>query len=52
VDTGNPAGTNLLDSSAARIHAAAVAAGVGKIDYLITTHFHTDHYGGAADLAN
>ena len=51
VDTGNPAGTNTLDSSAARIHAAAVAAGVGKIDYLITTHFHTDHYGGAADLA-
>ena len=51
VDSGNPAGTNALDSSAARIHAAAVAAGVGKIDYLITTHFHTDHYGGAADLA-
>jgi beta-lactamase superfamily II metal-dependent hydrolase len=52
VDTGNPTpGTNTADSSAARIHAAAVAAGVGKIDYLILTHFHIDHYGGAADLA-
>ena len=41
VDTGNPAGTNTLDSSAASIHAAAVAAGVNKIEYLITTHVHT-----------
>ena len=50
IDTGNPGGTN-TDSSAARIHKAAVAAGISKIDYLILTHFHLDHYGGAADLA-
>jgi beta-lactamase superfamily II metal-dependent hydrolase len=51
VDTGNPSRTNQQDSSAARIHAAAVVAGVSKIDYLILTHFHMDHFGGAADLA-
>ncbi len=51
VDTGNPGRTNQTDSSAARIHAAATKAGVSKIDYLILTHFHGDHYGGAADLA-
>jgi beta-lactamase superfamily II metal-dependent hydrolase len=51
VDTGNPSRNNQPDSSAARIHAAAVAAGVSKIDYLIITHFHMDHFGGAADLA-
>ncbi|MGD1086835.1 MAG: MBL fold metallo-hydrolase [Verrucomicrobiota bacterium] len=50
IDTGNPGGTN-TDSSAVRIHKAAVAAGVDKIDYLILTHFHIDHYGGAGDLA-
>jgi beta-lactamase superfamily II metal-dependent hydrolase len=50
IDTGNPG--SATNSSAARIHQAALAAGVSKIDYLILTHFHTDHYGGAADLAN
>jgi beta-lactamase superfamily II metal-dependent hydrolase len=50
VDTGNPGGTN-TDSTAVRIHRAAMVAGITKIDYLITTHFHGDHYGGAADLA-
>jgi len=50
IDTGNPGATN-TDSSAVRIHKAAVAAGVSKIDYLILTHFHMDHYGGAASLA-
>jgi hypothetical protein len=39
------------DSSAARIHDAAMQAGVNKINYLILTHFHLDHYGGAAGLA-
>jgi len=38
-------------SSASRIHEAATKAGVKKIDYLITTHFHVDHFGGAAELA-
>jgi beta-lactamase superfamily II metal-dependent hydrolase len=51
VDTGNPSRTNQQDSSAVRTHAAAVAAAVSKIDYLIITHFHMDHFGGAADLA-
>ena len=51
IDTGNPSRPNQQDSSAARIHAAAVAAGVAKIDHLILTHFHLDHFGGAADLA-
>jgi beta-lactamase superfamily II metal-dependent hydrolase len=49
IDTGNPG--SATNSSAARIHKAALDAGVSKIDYLILTHFHTDHYGGAADLA-
>ena len=51
IDTGNPSRPGQTDTSAERIHKAAVAAGVGKIDYLIMTHFHTDHFGGAADLA-
>lgn len=51
VDTGNPGRPGQTDTSAARIHAAAVAAGVSKIDHLILTHYHGDHFGGAADLA-
>ena len=44
VDTGNP-GTR----DAGRIHKVATqVAGLKKIDHLITTHFHGDHYGGAA----
>ena len=46
IDTGWAIGP-----SAARIHAAAEEAGVRRIDYLILTHFHLDHYGGAAGLA-
>jgi competence protein ComEC len=37
--------------SAARIRDAATNAGVSRIDYLILTHFHKDHFGGAAPLA-
>ena len=41
VDTGNP-GTR----DAGRIHqVAAKVAGFKKIDHIITTHFHRDHYG-------
>lgn len=36
---------------ASRIAAAAAAAGVKQIDYLMITHFHPDHVGGAVELA-
>ena len=34
-----------------RIVAAAKAAGVKTIDYLVITHYHADHVGGVAQLA-
>jgi glyoxylase-like metal-dependent hydrolase (beta-lactamase superfamily II) len=34
-----------------RIAAAARAAGVKQIDYLVVTHYHADHVGGVAQLA-
>jgi beta-lactamase superfamily II metal-dependent hydrolase len=34
-----------------RILAAARDAGVSQIDYLLLTHFHTDHMGGVSELA-
>ena len=48
VDAGWP-GFNHRDAE--RIAAAAKAAGVRKIDYLVITHFHTDHAGGVPQLA-
>ena len=48
VDTGWP---GFGGRDADRIAAAAADAGVTEIDYLIVTHFHTDHMGGAAQLA-
>ena len=45
IDSGWPTG------SAERIYRMATNAGVSKIDYLITTHFHVDHFGGAAALS-
>ncbi|QJU59068.1 MBL fold metallo-hydrolase [Sphingomonas sp. AP4-R1] len=38
-------------TSAQRIAAAARSAGVSRIDYLLLTHYHTDHLGGALELA-
>ncbi len=35
---------------AERIHAAARDAGLQHIDYLVTTHFHLDHFGGILQL--
>jgi competence protein ComEC len=46
IDTGWP-----WPPSAARIRDAATNAGVSRADYLILTHFHIDHFGGAASLA-
>src|SRR5260370_39356634 len=48
IDTGWP-GFNGRD--AGRIVAAAKAAGVDRIDYVVITHFHRDHVGGVNQLA-
>ena len=47
-DTGWP-GFDGRDAD--RILAAAKDAGIEQIDYLVTTHYHADHAGGAAQLA-
>ncbi len=47
VDAGWP-GNNHRDAE--RIAAAAKAAGVKKIDFLVVTHHHMDHVGGVAQL--
>lgn len=47
VDTGNPG-----QRDAPRIHKVATeVAGLKQIDHLVITHFHSDHFGGTADLA-
>src|SRR5262244_1908168 len=49
IDTGNGGAAAVRDAE--RIVAAAHAAGVTRIDTLITTHWHGDHFGGMAELA-
>ena len=41
----------MRNRDADRIVAAAKAAGVTQIDYLVITHYHTDHVGGVPQLA-
>lgn len=48
VDTGYD-GNHSRDAK--RIVAAAHDAGVKRIDYLVITHYHSDHMGGVAQLA-
>jgi competence protein ComEC len=48
IDTGWPGGEG---RDADRIVAAAKKAGISKIDYVLITHFHMDHVGGAPQLA-
>ena len=49
VDTGN--GGQNATRDADRIMAAIRAAGVSRIDHLITTHWHGDHYGAMREVA-
>jgi len=49
IDTGWPGFDN---RDANRIAAAAKAAGVKKLDYVLITHFHRDHVGGIVQLAD
>jgi len=48
IDTGWPDNNG---RDAERIVAAAKLAGISKIDYVLITHFHTDHVGGVPQLA-
>src|SRR5690242_811537 len=59
IDTGWPgngapgakAGDPAQARDAKRIAAAAKDAGIKQIDYLLITHFHPDHDGGAVELS-
>src|SRR3954466_539874 len=46
VDAGNPGGRDTD-----RLMEAIKDAGVTKIDYLLSTHYHVDHIGGMQELA-
>src|SRR3954470_23668962 len=46
IDSGNPG-----DRDAHRIAAAAKDAGITQIDHYVTTHWHSDHVGGAGPLS-
>jgi beta-lactamase superfamily II metal-dependent hydrolase len=49
IDTGNAGAQAVRD--AGRIMDAIKDAGLQKIDHLIVTHWHGDHFGGLAELA-
>src|SRR5260370_14699391 len=46
VDSGSPGGRDTD-----RIMAAFADAGVTRLDYLVSTHYHVDHVGGLQELA-
>ncbi len=50
IDTGN--GGPAASRDAERIMAAASDAAVSRIDHLITTHYHGDHFGALSELAS
>ena len=50
IDTGNGGAAAARDAD--RIMAAVKDAGVSQIDHLITTHWHADHFGAMAEIAN
>src|SRR5688572_33117344 len=49
MDTGN--GGQAASRDADRIMAAVKNAGLSRIDHLITTHYHGDHFGAMAEVA-
>ncbi len=49
IDTGNGGAAATRDAD--RIAAAAKDAGITRIDHLITTHYHGDHFGAMAEVA-
>ncbi len=46
IDSGNPGGRD-----PARIVRAVKEAGLARIDYFLLTHYHVDHFGGIAEVA-
>jgi competence protein ComEC len=49
MDTGNGGAAAVRDAD--RIMAAVTDAGLARLDHLITTHWHGDHFGAMAELA-
>src|SRR5512134_2332642 len=47
VDAGFPGGRD-----AGRIHKLATEVGLRKIDHLVVTHYHLDHFGGVSELCD
>jgi competence protein ComEC len=46
-DSGNPGGRD----AGHIVRVAAEVAGLKRLDHLVTTHLHIDHFGGAAEIA-